>query len=222
MRWLVCWLLVGAQFSSVLAFGTYAATVFQQEIRSTGIVSAARYVARQPNPVSAPKTTTDAISKRLKDFDGSCSRIANRARVSAALFLLDHAIASNGTYEKRLEAMHLARSSTRHSLRCGPLDGDHWLRLALIESNAAFELERIQKLLGLAIATTPYEGPLMENRMMVLAEMPGRHLLARQHATRVDFCRFIRFARSGVVKRVLGSLGHQRSSEMRRNCKILQ
>jgi len=65
-----------------------------------------------------------------------------------------------------------AAGALRAALRCAPLDGDLWLRLAVLEHGQGASRPRIARLVARSRAVTPHEGYL-ERRRRALAPMLG-------------------------------------------------
>lgn len=57
-----------------------------------------------------------------------------------------------------------AQKGLANSLTCNPMDGDLWLRLAILERSRATPETQVNRLLNWSKRTTPHEGPTLKRR----------------------------------------------------------
>ncbi|WP_062110973.1 hypothetical protein [Aureimonas sp. AU40] len=170
--------------------GALSLGFLQAEISALPLTRTAEALeAARALPRIAP--TSRAVLEAAAPAGPGCAERPLRARLSAALFLLERDVADGVDLDMRLQRFEAADAAARASLACAPLDGQTWARLASLEFLAAFEPVRYGAMMRLSARQTPYEGAAMALRWVSLAQSPD---LAEQLADpllRVDLCRFL-------------------------------
>ncbi|WP_062234075.1 hypothetical protein [Aureimonas sp. N4] len=120
-----------------------------------------------------------------------CTTRPLRARLSAALFLLDRDVADETPLAERLDRFAAAQGAATALLRCAPLDGGVWARLAALDRLAAFEPTRYGAMMALSARQSPFEGAAMAVRWVSLSQTPDLPARLGEPALRIDLCRFL-------------------------------
>jgi hypothetical protein len=106
-----------------------------------------------------------------------CGDAVTRARLTVSLAALDAAIKGSD-----LASIDVAKKNAleivKHRLNCNPLDGNAWLRLAMIEAQSSGALPGAVDALRLSYWSAPSESWVMEARLsfatrLYLADVPG-------------------------------------------------
>ena len=132
-----------------------------------------------------------AVLERVEPAGPDCASRPLRARLGAALFLLDRDIADGASLDHRLGRFAEAQGAALALLRCAPLDGAVWARLASLDLLAAFEPARYGAMLALSRQQSPFEGAAMAVRWVSLSLAPDLSARLEDEALRIDLCRFL-------------------------------
>ena len=131
--------------------------------------------------------STDWVDTTLASLS-VCPRDLVRSAVSIELAALDAARkdAASTVWEARLAA---TGRLLRHGLHCFPLDGNMWLRLAMVEFAGAGPTSTVEEMLRLSADTAPSEAWIIAPRIAFAARLtdfplPGaRQILEKDIAT---------------------------------------
>jgi len=154
-----------------LAFIGWSAIAILRDLR---VDPYARAAAR----IEGGERFADATLVRLaqgadKDLlDGSCDNRTLRTAVTLDLVALDAVITSNdlSLLDQRRAA---AARATVAAVRCNPMDGNLWLRAAMVEASANGRSERLIGMVRASYWTAPNEAWVIKNRLAFVGRLIG-------------------------------------------------
>ena len=115
----------------------------------------------QPDPAYLARFVA---ANRPADARGDCGDAATRSRLTIGLAALD-AAASADDLSRRDGAVQDALDFARLRLACNPLDGNAWLRFAIVESDAGGPSAQAVEALELSYWSAPDEGWVIAARL---------------------------------------------------------
>jgi hypothetical protein len=148
------------------------------------------------------------ISGALRSSESlaACSRDMVRSAASIKLAGIDAALR---TVDPAVSASALSEASDviKEGLRCFPLDGNLWLRLAMVEFARTGPKADVQGLLALSVTMAPRERWIIMQRIAFTAKLFDLKLLTVSEILRADIKTFIEDARVEDVRHVYSKAG---------------
>ncbi|RIX98431.1 hypothetical protein D3218_16965 [Aureimonas flava] len=158
-------------------------------------------------PVDMPGGVRDRLGVELTREDApSCGWDLPEARVTVALELLRRSRSDDPGSSARAEAQHTAERTVRWALGCNAADGNLWYLMALLEQRAGADWARVQELLALSAALSPYEADLQIRRSRLVSWELTRDDVALPLDLEADLRRTMATARVGPAAAILRGL----------------
>lgn len=147
----------------------------------------------------------DAFDRRHPDdrLVSLCDVRFRRARLTIELARLDLAVAE-GDFTNLDLARERAMKAARRVIECAPLDGNAWLRYAMVETAAGGLTPAVREKFATADRLAPYEGWVIRARLPFYADLASRGIEGFAEPALRDFRSIVLYTRDvGLVIRLV-------------------